>query len=158
MEHCKLPHLVEQEMRLIHVLCDMERIGVKINKAKLNATTVRYRRKIEALNLEFKKEFSFPITSRKQIDAYVLKKIPDIPRTKTGKVCLDKEVLAKYPEEPIMQKLSEKRTNEKIQTTYLKGLLTHITTNKTIHCNYNQHGALTGRMSCKEPNLQNQQK
>lgn len=47
------------------------------------------------------------------------------------------------------------RSIEKMQGTYLKGILKRLDKNNKIHTEFKQHGTMTGRLSSANPNLQN---
>lgn len=69
----------------------------------------------------------------------------------------DEEALEMISDEhPIVEKLLEFRTFEKLNGTYAKGLLKHIRDDGRIHPSIDVAGASTGRTSSKDPNLQNQ--
>jgi DNA polymerase-1 len=59
-------------------------------------------------------------------------------------------------EVPIVSKVLEYRTLEKLRSTYVDSLLEEMNpkTGK-VHCTFNQSVAATGRLSCQDPNLQN---
>jgi len=77
--------------------------------------------------------------------------------TKTGKKSTDKsaiEALAKH--HPVVGDLLEFRRLSKLKGTYADGLLPHIRPDGRIHPTFLLDGARSGRLSCKDPNLQNQ--
>jgi DNA polymerase-1 len=67
------------------------------------------------------------------------------------------DVLDSLKEEaPIIKKIIEYRTLEKLRSTYVDTLPEQINpTTQRIHCTFNQSVAATGRLSCQDPNLQN---
>ena len=57
---------------------------------------------------------------------------------------------------PLCEAVLEYRAFKKLITTYIDKLPNCVNPNDgRIHCNYNQYGAVTGRLSSSEPNLQN---
>ena len=77
---------------------------------------------------------------------------------KDGKVnpSTDKEVLEHYAEDhDFIHQLMENRKLQKLHKTYVKGMQKRVDSNNRIHTNFNQHIAVTGRLSSSNPNLQN---
>ena len=82
--------------------------------------------------------------------------MPIIKKTKTG-YSTDGDVLEKLRDEhPVIDKILEYRTLNKLKATYVDGMLPLIN-EKThrIHAKFNQTVTATGRISCTDPNLQN---
>jgi DNA polymerase-1 len=82
--------------------------------------------------------------------------LPVIKKTKTGR-STDSDVLEELAETyPIATLLLEYRKLEKLLNTYVNALpqLVHPVTGK-VHTSFNQTGAVTGRLSSTNPNLQN---
>jgi DNA polymerase I-like protein with 3'-5' exonuclease and polymerase domains len=83
--------------------------------------------------------------------------------TDTGAPSTDAESLENYPNNPVVQALVEYQDISKLLTTYLQSYL-GVEGNKKkpsqiyngrIHADFVQYGTVTGRFSCREPNLQN---
>lgn len=65
------------------------------------------------------------------------------------------EILLKW-DSPLAQSVIEYREVEKLISTYIDKLPSCVNPNDgRIHCNFKQYGAVTGRMSSQDPNLQN---
>lgn len=86
-------------------------------------------------------------------------------KTSTGKPQIDKELLGGI-DHPVAQALERARKVNKLRTTFAASVRDHIT-NGRIHCSFNQlrkqrddgegtAGAAYGRLSCQNPNLQQQ--
>lgn len=149
------------EKPLEEILVSMEKKGVFIEKEKLqqvdrvlgqqisNSTA-----RIYALSKE-----PFNIDSPKQVGdvLYHKMKLPVLQKTPTGIPSTNEESLQKLSLEgyEIASEIIIYRGLSKLQTTYTKGLLKHITTNSRIHTKLNQTVTATGRLSSSEPNLQN---
>ena len=87
----------------------------------------------------------------------VLKLTHPFPNKK-GKAGLstDKEVLeALEDSHPCVTVLQENRKLSKLHTTYVQGQIKRADTDDRVHTNFNQHVAVTGRLSSSDPNLQN---
>lgn len=74
--------------------------------------------------------------------------------TARGAVALDAGVLEAI-DHPLAQAVLQRRQLQKIASTYLKFYVSHVDANSAIHPSMNTCGALTGRMTMSEPNLQN---
>ena len=76
-------------------------------------------------------------------------------RTATGKFAMDKKVLEALSKDyPIVDDILFLRGSEKIMNTYAIGIQDKLTESNYLHMNFNQN-VTTGRMSCREPNVQN---
>jgi len=100
----------------------------------------------------------FNINSPKQLGVVLFEKMGIKPpkRTATG-YSTSAGVLESLEEEyPIVRKILEYRTLEKLRSTYTEALpqQVHHATHR-IHCSFNQSVTATGRLSCQDPNLQN---
>ena len=96
--------------------------------------------------------------------AILLYKVLRLPMFKMGKpnkdgkakASTDKEVLEHFAEEhDFIRQLMENRKLQKLHKTYVKGMQKRVDSNNRIHTNFNQHIAVTGRLSSSNPNLQN---
>ncbi|BCB95617.1 hypothetical protein JZK55_05390 [Dissulfurispira thermophila] len=150
----------DMEMPLIYVLTDMEEIGVKINKERLEELSKEldsYLGMIESRIYNIAGE-SFNINSPQQLQKILFEKLALKPlkKTKTGySTGIDVlEELSKIHELPA--EILNYRTLYKLKTTYVDAL-PKLIDKKTgrIHTSFNQTVTATGRLSSSEPNLQN---
>lgn len=74
--------------------------------------------------------------------------------TARGAVALDAGVLEAI-DHPLAKSVLQRRQLQKIASTYLKFYVSHVDADSAIHPSMNTCGALTGRMTMSEPNLQN---
>ncbi len=148
------------EMPLIYVLTDMEEIGVRINKGRLEELSKELDRDlgiIESKIYNIAGE-SFNINSPQQLQKILFEKIglKPLKKTKTGySTGMDVlEELSKTHELPM--EILNYRTLYKLKTTYVDAL-PKLIDKKTgrIHTSFNQTVTATGRLSSSEPNLQN---
>lgn len=78
------------------------------------------------------------------------------PRIKKGR-STSKDILASIPDPPkLVTKVLEYRTVQKEHSTYVLGLLDARDTDGRVRSNFTLHITATGRLSSKEPNVQNQ--
>lgn len=148
------------EMPLVEVLGEMEFIGIKVDKEKLNELGDEFKDIIKNLEKDIY-EISgekFNINSPKQLGVILFEKLglPVIKKTKTG-YSTNIDILEKLKNEsPIIDKIIEYRQFTKLNSTYVEGLLSIINPiDNRIHSSFNQTITTTGRISSTEPNLQN---
>jgi len=148
------------ELPLQAVLADMERTGVAIDRAYLATLKTQYRDRLTILEARIHEIAgrSFNVNSTQQLATVLFDdlQLPVLKKTKTGR-STDSEVLESLVDEhPIAAVLLEYRKLEKLMNTYVESLptLIHPRTGK-VHTSFNQTGAVTGRMSSTNPNLQN---
>lgn len=65
------------------------------------------------------------------------------------------EVIEKLPRVPAVIILEEYRKKTKEYNTYVKGLKKNIHDDGKVHPDFMLHGTVTGRLACKDPNMQN---
>ncbi|KAG6559177.1 DNA polymerase I [Candidatus Rhabdochlamydia oedothoracis] len=150
----------EVEIPLIFVLAEMERNGIYINVNTLEKTSLALSSKILHLEQQIY-ELSgqkFNVNSPKQLSSVLFEKLQIKPpkKTTTG-YSTSIDVLDTLKKEyPIVKKIIEYRTLEKLRSTYADSLPLQVNpVTKRVHCTFNQSTAATGRLSCQNPNLQN---
>ena len=156
----KLLDLFEEiEMPLSKVLGDMEYNGVLIDQNELNKLGEEFKIKIELLEQSIYNDSGekFNISSPKQLGEILFDKLqlPHGKKTKSGystSIDVLNKLLGKHP---IIEKIIEYRTINKLYTTYVEGLKNAICSDGKIHTIYTQTLTRTGRLSSIEPNLQN---
>jgi len=148
------------EMPLLKVLIDMEYNGVWVDKEYLSDLSKKLEKDLILINekLQMYSEDGFNPNSPKQVGDILFNKLklPIIKKTKTGP-STDVDVLKKLSfVHPFPQILLEHRSLSKIKSTYSDTLPLMINSkSKKIHTTYGQTGTQTGRISSKDPNLQN---
>lgn len=161
MEQQKITALFyEIEIPLSFVLAKLELKGVKLDVECLNQLSKECDVKIQHLTqrlFQFSKE-EFNLNSPKQLGVILFEKLklPVIKKTRTG-YSTDEEVLTRLAvNHEFAALLLEYRQLAKLKSTYIDALpkLVHPPTNR-IHGIFEQLGAETGRLSSKQPNLQN---
>lgn len=150
----------ELEMPLIDVLTSMEERGILLNSRQLQNYSSELAE--ELLQLEKNahemagKDFNLSSTKQLQEILFEDRKLPVIKKTKTG-YSTDTTVLEQLAQmDPLPELILRHRSLSKLKSTYLDKLpgMVNPHTNR-IHTNYLQTGTVTGRLSCKDPNLQN---
>jgi DNA polymerase-1 len=150
----------EIERPLVPVLATMERHGIRVDPARLEAFAKELERDLDNLTREIHALAGeeFTIASPKQL-AHILfekLKLPVARRTKTG-YSTDADVLTELGlGHPLPAKILEHRSLSKLKGTYADTLpaLINPATGR-IHTTFNQLVAATGRLSSQDPNLMN---
>ncbi len=148
------------EAPLMQVLLDMERTGFKIDLLALRAYDENFTKQIEALTQDIYSLSGyddFNINSTKQLGQLLFERLalPVVKKMKTG-YSTDIEVLEKLSDKhPVIDKLIEYRRLSKLKSTYIDGLSKIADKNGFVHTTFVQISTVTGRISSKEPNLQN---
>lgn len=151
--------LFELEMQLLPILANMELAGIHLDSKALHEYNAELTNGIENIENEIYKEVghSFNIASPKQLQTVLFeeRKLKPEKKTKTG-YSTDTSVLeelAHYDSVPKM--ILEFRELSKLQSTYVETLPEMTDKNGRIHTDFVQTGTATGRLSCRDPNLQN---
>jgi DNA polymerase-1 len=148
------------EIPLTRVLLDMERTGFRIDMDELGAYDAKLSAQIESLTEEIYSLCAcgeFNINSTKQLGLVLFKKLglPSGKKSKTG-YSTDIAVLeGLIDKHPVIEKLIEFRRLTKLKSTYLDGLRKIADGDGFVHTTFVQISTVTGRISSKEPNLQN---
>ena len=148
------------ELPLSDVLFDMERTGFKVDVKTLDETAILYEKRIDDLLSKIKALAgeSLNPNSPKQLGAVLFEKLglKTGKKTKSG-YSTNAEVLEQIADQhEIVPLILQYRQIQKLYSTYIKGIKGLIDT-KTglVHTCFNQTLTTTGRLSSKEPNLQN---
>ncbi|MCP4213501.1 MAG: DNA polymerase I [bacterium] len=148
------------EMPLVKVLTDMEYAGVRVDVAFLEQATKQFKEKIREIEEEIFELAGcrFNLNSSQQLGELLFEKMqmPVKKRTKVTKsFSTDNEVLMELRSYPIVAKVIDYRSYNKILSTYLEGLMETVDKSGRVHTSYNQTVTATGRLSSSNPNLQN---
>jgi DNA polymerase-1 len=148
------------ELPVAQVLFGMERTGVLIDRALLEAHSRELANRIAALEREAHALAGRPFNlgSPKQIGEILFgeQKLPVVKKTASGAPSTDEEVLEKLAEDfPLPKLLLEHRGLAKLKSTYCDKLPASADEDGRVHTTYGQAIAVTGRLSSSDPNLQN---
>ena len=147
------------EMKLSSVLASMEIEGVRVDTKVLDEMGENINKKLDELTSEIYNYAGeeFNIQSPKQLGEILFEKL-EIPYPKKKKTSYStaREILDKIVDyHPIVEKIIEHRTLNKIYTTYILGIKNCVKEDGKLHTIYTQTLTRTGRLSSIEPNLQN---
>ena len=149
----------EIEFPLAQVLADMTRTGVLVDKDGIEQFGVKLRTELEQVLTRIHMETgsaSFNPNSPKQLGEMLFDTmgLPHGKKTQRG-WSTDAETLESLRDYPLVEDILQYRAYQKLNSTYVEGLLKVIAEDGRIHTRFNQTEARTGRLSSDNPNLQN---
>jgi DNA polymerase-1 len=150
------------ETDLVDVLCEMEAVGVPIDRnyllwlrTEVGQAKERIERQIwDAIGIHQK----FNLGSDDELRYFLLNKLhlPLFKPTQGGDLAVDREVLEHFSDQaPVLKLVLDWRDAQKIESTYTDSILERLDKFDVLHGDYQQLGTDTGRLSCRDPNLQN---
>ena len=147
------------EFPLAQVLADMTRTGVLVDKDGIEQFGVKLREELEQVLTRIHMETgsaTFNPNSPKQLGEMLFDTmgLPHGKKTQRG-WSTDAETLESLREYPLVEDVLQYRAYQKLNSTYVEGLLKVIGEDGRIHSTFNQTEARTGRLSSDNPNLQN---
>ncbi len=148
------------EMPLVRILSDMELAGIRLERRKLETFDTEVVDRITAIEREIYGEVGheFNINSTKQLQEVLFQErgLPTVKKNKTG-FSTATDTLEQLAALDIVPRLIlQNRGLVKLKNTYIDTLPTmiHAETGR-VHTSYTQTGTATGRLSSRNPNLQN---
>ncbi|CNF14165.1 DNA polymerase I [Yersinia kristensenii] len=151
----------EIEMPLLPILSRIERTGVLIDQNILAAHSKELTIRLDELEKQAHElaEEPFNLASPKQLQAilYEKQKLPILKKTPGGAASTNEEVLAELAlDYPLPKVILEYRGLAKLKSTYTDKLPLMINpVSGRVHTSYHQAVTATGRLSSRDPNLQN---
>ncbi len=148
------------DKKLDPILRKMEKAGILLDIKLLNKLNEQITGRIQKLQKNIYKysKVEFNISSPAQLADFLFKDLKlstlDIGKTKKGYSTGVAELEKIYHEHPVIKHILEYRQLTKLQNTYLDTLPKLVDKNNRIHTTYAQDTS-TGRLSSKNPNLQN---
>jgi DNA polymerase I len=147
---------------LVPVLAQMEREGIKVDRAELARMSAEFAEGIAALEIEIHALAGqpFSVGSPKQLGVILFDQmgLKGGKKGKSGDYSTDVTVLERLAEEgsAMAGKVLEWRQLSKLKSTYTDSLQEQINpATGRVHTSYSITGAQTGRLSSNDPNLQN---
>jgi DNA polymerase-1 len=149
----------ELEMPLVTILGDMELEGIRLVKDELAEFSAELTGEIAGAEKEIYEivGHEFNIASPKQLQEVLFteRKLTPGKKTKTG-YSTDSSVLEDLASEDVIPgKILDFRALSKLKSTYVDALPALADGAGRVHTNFIQTGAATGRLSSRDPNLQN---
>ncbi len=146
-ETCDIP--------LCPILCLMEKYGVAVNRERLNQLSAVFHKQLEKLESEIYElaGHEFNVASPKQLAVVLFDelRLPDKKKHSTDAATLNDLVES----HPIVEKILTWRSVAKLAGTYADALPHEIASDGRIHTTFLQTSTNTGRLSSRNPNLQN---
>lgn len=150
----------ELEMPTLHLLAEMEGIGIGVDREELERLRNFFASEEETASREAfaaaGREFN--VASPKQLQTVLFEEL-DLPKTKRIKTGYSTDAeslewLFSKTGHPVLKNLLRIRESGKLRTT-IEGLLNAVAGDGRIHTTFQQTTAATGRLSSTDPNLQN---
>jgi DNA polymerase-1 len=165
MDLASIKHLKDEaknvEYPFVNVLISMENRGIKLDIEKLESLKVMLSESIQTLTKEIYVlcESEFNIKSTQQLGVILFQHLglKGGKKTKTGYSTNEAVLSSLIDEHEVIPKILEYRTVQKILSTYAEPLLklAKLDENNRVYTSFLQTGTATGRLSSRDPNLQN---
>ena len=146
--------LMVHQCELVHTLSRMQIRGVKVclntvaKELQYISATIDHTEELFASK-------DINIRSGQQLGELITGLGFKLPKTKSGKQYkTNAETLGKLEPHPVIKKIMEFKTLDKLRSTFLNGMKQRLV-NGRIHTTYSITGTKTGRLSSRDPNLQN---
>ena len=152
----------EIEAPLIPIVQEMKSVGIEIDKKYLDKLSKEYQKRLDAIEKKIHNEAGeeFNINSPKQLSEVMFENMEisttGLAKTSTGAISTRESELEKLADEhDIAAYVLEHRGVQKLLSTYINALAERVGDDGRLHADFIQSGTTTGRMSSKNPNLQN---
>ena len=147
------------EFPLAQVLADMTRTGILVDRDGIEQFGAKLQAELADVMARIQMETGtddINLNSPKQLGELLFDKmgLPHGKKTKKG-WSTDAETLDSLRDYPLVEDILKYRAYQKLNSTYVEGLLKVIAPDGRIHTRFNQTEARTGRLSSDNPNLQN---
>lgn len=150
------------ERPLMPVIRDMNARGVSLDKKNLQALEKEYRKTLGEIAGRIFQHVGheFNISSPRQLAGVIYDELKLVPekqkKTATGQRTTKEDELAKLSDQhPIIEDILQFRELQKLLSTYIEKMLELLSPDGRLHAEFLQNSTVTGRMGCKDPNLQN---
>ncbi len=148
------------ELPLVRILAEMEMAGIRLAPGLLNDFGKDVGEQLEVIEAEIYELCGeeFNINSTKQLQEILFEKrgLKPVKKTKTGYSTNVQVLEILADQDPVPEKILEHRSLSKLKSTYIDTLPALINPETgRIHTQFIQTGTATGRLSSKDPNLQN---
>ena len=143
------------ELPLVQVLFDMEVAGIKIDAEQIKILSKSYHEELKTVVSKIYELAGeeFNINSPKQLQQILFDKLNIEYKGKKGTgIEILNEIVDRHE---IVNYIIRYRKITKLISTYLDGMLNYVSSDGKIHTTFMQRTTSTGRLSSREPNLQN---
>lgn len=147
------------EMPVLSLLARMEREGILVDRGSLTSFGAELDAELASVQAQtwtlVGHEFNMNSPKQLQDILFVERKLTTGKKTKTG-FSTDISVLEELArEDPVPERILRHRTLQKLKSTYVDALLELSAVDPRIRTHFVQTGTATGRLSSRDPNLQN---
>jgi DNA polymerase I len=151
------------EMPLVRVLMDIEMAGIALDSPYLGQLASDLQGRLFRLEEDIQQAvgYAFNISSTEQLSDVLFGTLglpkQGLRKTKSGRYSTAADVLDSFKgAHPVVDMVLEYRQLAKLKSTYIDALPVMVNPETgRLHTSFNQTGAVTGRLSSSEPNLQN---
>ena len=149
------------ERPMVHVLADMEKTGIKVDRDTLSRMSNTFAQKMAGLEAEIHQMAgeTFNVGSPKQLGEIMFEKLgyEGGKKGKTGAYATGADILEDLATvHDLPKRVLDWRQLSKLKSTYTDALQDHINPETgRVHTSYSIAGANTGRLASTDPNLQN---
>jgi DNA polymerase-1 len=152
--------LYDLEMPLVPILSEMEGVGIKIEPEALAQYGVELTALLEGIQAEVFRlvGHEFNLASHQQLQKVLFEErgLKPSKKNSAGGYSTDSDVLEDLVnDDPIAALILRYRMFAKLKSTYIDALIQAADSDSRIHTSFIQTGTATGRLSSREPNLQN---
>ncbi len=156
--------LEEIELPLITVLADMEMAGVLLDLPFFESMSVELQKRLAEIERQIFDSVGkvFNVNSTQQLSDVLFTRLKLVPpdrgrKTASGHYSTSADVLDSLSgQHPVVDWVLEHRELSKLKSTYVDALPASVNpATGRVHTSYSQTGAVTGRLSSSNPNLQN---
>ncbi len=142
------------EMAFVQEVAKLEINGIPVDREEVERLLREYERKLQKLIMDFYIKYRVDPMSPKQIGWFLTKRLGlDLPETQKGNISTDDRTLTEFLHVKEVRSILEIRRVKK-SLDKLKELVSFIRGNR-VYPEFRQIGAVTGRMSSSNPNVQN---
>jgi len=152
--------LIELEDTVLYITVEMEQNGITVDRQELAKFNRILTEKLEEFqtNVYLSAGHEFNLNSPKQVSDVLFKEkaLPTGKKTKGGALSTNESTLRSLVGlDPIIENLLGYREVDKLLNTYVNALPEYVDNDGKIRAIFDQFGAVSGRYSSKNPNLQN---
>ncbi|MFN3814279.1 MAG: bifunctional 3'-5' exonuclease/DNA polymerase [Aquificaceae bacterium] len=142
------------EMAFVQEVAKLELSGMHVDVEELERLIKESRRTLQKKVMDFMVHYRIDPMSPKQLGELLTKKMDlDLPKTEKGNISTDDKVLSQFTENQVVREILDLRAIKK----YIDKLeeIKENLRNDDVYPEFRQIGAITGRMSSLNPNVQN---
>lgn len=143
------------ELPLVKVLYEMEKTGIKVDVKQIKELSEIYHKELDDVTktIHSLAGEEFNINSTKQLQTILFEKLNIEYKGKAGtSIEVLNSIINKHE---IVKHIIRYRKLAKLVSTYLDGMVNYVSSDGKIHTTFMQRTTSTGRLSSREPNLQN---